>query len=348
MQIESNKSKVQRSTLALASLIAVSLIPAYAPAHFATASASLGASAFRGITAEDRQSQEALQHLVMSLLRSLGTDNPDLNSLRQIKEIRSSAEDLLQRFPDKRPSDVSDEDRPFYNGIRSLRIQYAALIDKIASAYPLDEPKSILNTVSTLDSLTQRAVSEAMTTTFKIGIPRKVKALEARIFAYRTLVGGKASFRTDIVSRAQQQLATTGAAENSLSNEIIESNLPPQDGYQGSDSGYLDQLGVNSFSDKFQGVRVIDVVLPEKSWTSQYDWKYDAGSWRLASSAQMKAYALVQGDAEQEAWIIPFHYGRSSAVIGEVYCKLPEKLERPGPAQIVALSKAVRLAGSPR
>ncbi len=347
MQIKNSTFRVHRSTFAIASLIAVTVLPFSAQAFFVTASASLAASGARTVSAEDRHAQEALQHLVMSLVRSLGTDNPDLNGLRQIKEIRTSAEDLLQRYPDRRPSEVSDEDRPFYNGIRSLRTQYTTLMGNIASSYPAAEPQSILNAVSTLESLTQRAVSESMPTTFKIDIPKKVQALESRIFAYRTLVGGKTAFKTDIVSLALRQIAKTGAAETSHSDVIIESNEPPQDRYLGSDLAYLDQMGVNAFADKFTGTRVIDVVLSEKTWTSQYDWKWSSGSWTLASDAQMKAYAVVQAEDEQEAWVVPFQYKRSGAVIGEVYCKLPAKLEKPGPAQIITLSKTLRLAGSP-
>lgn len=347
MQIKSQKTKVQSRTFVVACLIAASFLPFTTLAHYASAPLELSSRPRSEVSPQDKRSQEALQHLVMSLLRSLGSDNPDINGVRQIKEIRASAEDLLGRISDRRPADISDQDRPFYNGIRSLRIQYAALNDKIGFSYPMDEPKSILNTVSTLDALTQRAASEEMTTTFKIGIPRKVKALESRIFAYRSLVAGKAAFRTDIVSRAMHQIAMTQAAETTLSSAIIGSNEVPQDAYLGSDLTVLDHLGTNAFLEKFPGVRVIDVVLPDKSWTSQNVWAWEAGSWNLVSSAEMKAFAIVQGEAEEEAWVIPFSFSRSNAVVGEVFCQLPEKLSRPGPSQIVALSKIVKLAGSP-
>ena len=332
---------------ALASLIAVLGLPAVSSSHHLSALQETALSAEAGVSSEDLRAQRALQHLVMSLLRSLGTDNPDIEAVRQIKQIRSSADDLLQRISDRRPADVSDADRPFFNGIRSLRIQYGALSDKISSSYPLDEPASILNSVSTLESLTNRATTEEMTATFKVAIPRRVKALEARIFAYQALVGGKMVYRPEVVAKAKQQISATLAAASSFSSEIIESNEVPLDAYTGRDKVQMQQIATTALLERFPTKRVIDIVMTEKEWESQVVWEWLNQSWQISSTSQLRAVAVVHGDGEDQAWLVPILFSRNQSTSGGIVCRLPEELEKPGPCDIVPLSKAARLAGRP-
>ena len=334
-------------TTVLAGIIAFLSLPALTSAHFVSAPQETAYLAEAGVSQEDRRAQQALQHLVMSLLRSLGTDNPDLQAVRQIKQIRSSAEEILQRVLDRRPSDVSEADRPFFNGIRSLRVQYGVLADKITSSYPQDEPASLLNAVSTLESLTKKAVAEEMTAAFKVAIPRRVKALESRILAYQALVAGKAVYRPEAVSRAKQQIAATLQAASSFSSEIIESNEVPQEAYSGSDKVQLQQLATNALLDRFPNNRVIDIVLTDKEWDSQAAWEWTNQSWQMASSSQLKAVAVVQGADEDQAWLIPILFSRNQSSSSGIACRLPEKLEKPSPCDIVPLSKAAKLAGRP-
>lgn len=341
-----NKGVLWRS-LTLASLIAVLGVPAASASHFLSAPQEIASLTEAGVSPQDQRAQQALQHLVMSLVRSLGTDNPDIEAVRQIKQIRSSADDLLQRIPDRRPSDVSDSDRPFFNGIRSLRIQYGVLNDKIAASYPIDEPASILNAVSTLESLTNRATTEEMIATFKVAIPRRVRALEARIFAYQTLVGGKMVYRPEVIAKAKQQISATLAAASSFSSEIIESNEPPQDAYLGRDKVQIQQIGTAALLERFPTKRVLDVVLTEKEWESQVIWEWVDQSWQLSSTSQLRAVAVVHGDGEDMAWLVPIVFSRNQFNSGSILCRLPEKLEKPSPSGMVPLSKAARLTGRP-
>jgi hypothetical protein len=343
----SKKKAVSTSFITLAAIAFTLAVPGGVSAHFYSAAQEIYPSTAAEFSSKDQRAQQALQHHVMSLLRSLGTDNPDIEAVRQIKRIRSSADDLLQRIPDRRPSDVSDADRPFFNGIRSLRIQYGVLTDKIASSYPIDEPASILNSVSTLESLTNRATTEEMTATFKVAIPRRVKALEARIFAYQTLVSGKMVYRPEVIAKAKQQISATLEAASSFSSEIIESNELPQDVYSGRDKVQIQQIGTNALLERFPNKRVIDIVLTEKEWESQVAWEWIDQSWQMSSTSQLRAVAVVHGDGEDQAWLIPILFSRNQSTLGDIVCRLPEKMERPDLSGIIPLSKAARLAGRP-
>lgn len=341
---EKIEMKSLKKTFVLACFIIAAAQPMAAAAHSVALPIAVATESLELISAEDRRSQEALQHLVMALVRSLGTDNPDLESVAQFKQIKASADDLLKRYPDRRPSEVSDSNRPFFNGIRSLRTQYGVLVDKINSTYPTEEPRSLANSIATLESLTQRAASEEMISTFKTVIPRRVAALENRILAYRELAGGKFGFRSDLVNKAKSQIAQTLAIEQSLSASIIEANEPPLDAYMGLDKDILEQAASSAILEKFPEAQIIDVVLPEKTWRSQVVWRWQEGSWNMVSHAQMKAIAMVQGSTEEEGWLIPFSLSLGKSVAGEVFCVLPDKMERPGPALIVALPKGGQLS----
>ena len=211
--------------------------------------------------------------------------------IKQAPAVKEEVKQIVARYDPK-----SNEGRKIQFPLGAFERNFGMYEGRI-EAFKRDAPGQITKHIDEAEKMADQAVAEKKPLFFTGGVPQRMRWAADKLAVLAAVDPDAAKPLQD---RYDTLKPTIPQKEASLRNEIIASNDPPKDNYNGADKNQLLDLAKAAWKEKHADAEIVAAKIPGREWKRDTRWtlQRDLRTWEKTDRSKLQAQLLVKSKTD--------------------------------------------------
>jgi hypothetical protein len=285
--------------------------------------------------AKDGPTVEAMSDLLPKLAGDIRGVNPDIERVRAWPQMKKDANSLIERYG-KRGS--RDGARNFFASVMDLKSGVES-VDAAIQKFSTDGYKLIVQRSADLRKMVDNDVAQKNISQFGNAYPSTMQQILNQSEMYELFCKDLPGYDASVRQGALAAVKYTEESLRKLELEVIKSNTPPPDRYNGGDKAALSEQMKKWYTGRYPNGKIIKLIYPSDSWTRTTAWKWRNDGWYREDSSVLGVFVMVKGKDPAHVYLISCQFIKDHMANNQLSGLVPIGLEKPTANFILLASK---------